>query len=141
MSDYIAPLADMRFVIEELIGLERIAALPPFGELSADLVDQVLEEAGKFGAEVLAPLNRVGDTRGARFEDGKVITPPGLRWARAAWKNSRVYSVAAPFTHGSSGSDVMASNFSPLVSRKCRASSRTIRTFGFFTTSWLADPK
>jgi alkylation response protein AidB-like acyl-CoA dehydrogenase len=85
MSDYVAPLADMRFVIKELVGLERIAKLPPFGELSADLVDQVLEEAGKFGAEVLAPLNRVGDTHGSRFDAGKVTTPPGFKAAYDAF--------------------------------------------------------
>ncbi len=83
MSDYVAPLADMRFVIEELIGLERVAALPAFGELNSELVDQVLEEAGKFGAEVLAPLNRVGDTYGARFDAGSVSMPPGFKEAYA----------------------------------------------------------
>jgi acyl-CoA dehydrogenase len=81
MSDYIAPLADMRFVIKELVGLEHIAALPPFAEVTPELVDQVLEEAGKFGAEVLAPLNRVGDTHGSRLEDGVVTTPPGFKEA------------------------------------------------------------
>ncbi|MGH8667147.1 MAG: acyl-CoA dehydrogenase [Burkholderiales bacterium] len=81
MSEYVAPLADMRFVIKELVGLERIAELPPFAELSPDLVDQVLEEAGKFGAEVLGPLNRVGDTHGARFDAGNVTTPPGFKEA------------------------------------------------------------
>ena len=81
MSDYVAPLADMRFVITELVGLERIAQLPPYGEINAELVDQVLEEAGKFGAEVLAPLNRIGDTHGSRFDAGKVTTPPGFKEA------------------------------------------------------------
>src|SRR5690606_14690796 len=72
MSDYAAPLVDMRFVIHELIGLERINALPPFAEVTPELVDQVLQEAGRFGAEVLAPLNRVGDTHGSRHEGGEV---------------------------------------------------------------------
>src|SRR5690606_31243750 len=81
MSDYAAPLADMRFVIHELIGLERINALPPFAEDTPELVDQVLQEAGRFGAEVLAPLNRVGDTHGSRHEGGEVITPPGFKEA------------------------------------------------------------
>jgi acyl-CoA dehydrogenase len=83
MSAYAAPVADMRFVLHELVGVQRIAALPPFEELSAELVDQVLEEAGKFGAEVLAPLNRVGDTHPARFEAGRVTMPPGYQEAYA----------------------------------------------------------
>ena len=83
MSAYAAPLADMRFVLHELVGVQRIAALPPFEELSAELVDQVLEEAGKFGAEVLAPLNRIGDTHAARLEAGNVTMPPGFKEAYA----------------------------------------------------------
>ena len=63
-----------------------------------------------------------------------VTTPPGLRCVFAASKNSLVYSVAAPFTHGSSGSEVIASNFSFDVSRKCRASSILTRTFGLSMT-------
>jgi len=83
MSDYAAPLADMRFVIQELVGLESVAALPGCGEINAELVDQVLTEAGRFGAEVLAPLNRIGDMEGARFDAGRVIMPPGFREAYA----------------------------------------------------------
>jgi acyl-CoA dehydrogenase len=81
MSDYAAPLADMRFVIKELVGLQGIAQMPPFAELNEDLLDQVLAEAGRFGAEVLAPLNRIGDTHGARFDAGRVSTPPGFKQA------------------------------------------------------------
>jgi 3-(methylthio)propanoyl-CoA dehydrogenase len=81
MSDYVAPLADMRFVIKELVGLAKIAQLPPYTEVNAELVDQVLEEAGKFGAEVLAPLNQIGDTHGSRFDAGSVVTPPGFKEA------------------------------------------------------------
>jgi len=79
MSDYVAPLKDMRFVIHELVGLDRIMALPKYAEVTPELVDQVLEEAGKFAAEVLAPLNRVGDTAGAKLADGAVTTPPGFK--------------------------------------------------------------
>ena len=81
MSDYVAPLKDMQFVIEELVGLEEIARLPPFTEVTRDLVGQVLAEAGKFAAEVLAPLNRVGDTQAAKLEGGRVVTPPGFKEA------------------------------------------------------------
>ena len=73
MSDYVPPLKDMRFVIKELIGLKQFEGLQGLEqELTAELVDQVLDAAGKFAAEVLAPLNRIGDTVGAKLSDGAV---------------------------------------------------------------------
>ncbi len=78
MIPYSAPLRDMQFVLEEVIGLDQVATLPGYEEVSDDLVRAVLTEAGKFGAEVLAPLNRDGDTAGARLENGVVTTAPGF---------------------------------------------------------------
>jgi len=85
MSDYIAPLQDMRFVIEQLGPLSEIAALPGFGDATPDLVDAVLEEAGKLANEVLSPLNRVGDTEGARHTGDGVRTAPGWQQAYRAF--------------------------------------------------------
>jgi len=78
MSDYVAPLQDMRFVLKELAGLDQIARLPGCEDASADLVDQILDESGKFCAEVLAPLNQSGDVEGATWDDGQVTTPKGF---------------------------------------------------------------
>ena len=78
---YSAPLADMRFLLQEVAGLRAIAQLPGCEEATPDLVDAVLEEAGKFAAGVLAPLNKVGDRESCRLEHGKVITPQG--WSEA----------------------------------------------------------
>ena len=65
MSDFRAPVKDMRFVINELAGLEQIAALPGFEEATPDLVEAVLEEAGALATEVIAPTNVIGDQQGA----------------------------------------------------------------------------
>ena len=81
MAEYTAPLRDMQFVINELIGLPRVQALAGFDEISADLTTAVLEEAAKLARDVLSPLNRVGDTVGSRLEDDVVHTPPGWRAA------------------------------------------------------------
>ncbi len=78
MIPYAAPLRDMQFVLEELIGLDQVASVPGYEDVSDDLVRAVLTEAGKFGAEVLAPLNRGGDTEGSRLENGVVTTAPGF---------------------------------------------------------------
>ena len=75
MSDYRAPVKDMRFVVNELAGLAAVAALPGYDEATPDLVDAVLEEAAQLAANVIAPTNVVGDTQGASIHDGQVTVP------------------------------------------------------------------
>lgn len=85
MTPYVAPIAEMRFAMAEIAGLAEVAGLPGLEEATADLVQAVLEEAGKFAGEILAPLNTVGDRQGARIVDGKVATPAGWRDAYRAF--------------------------------------------------------
>ena len=79
MSTYTAPLQDMQFVIKDLVGLADITAMPECAEVTDDLVDAVLDEAGKFAAEVLDPLNRGGDQQGAKLADAQVTSPAGFK--------------------------------------------------------------
>ena len=79
MSNYAAPLKDMRFVLNELAGLAQVAKLPGYEEATPDTVDAILEEAARFASEVLDPLNRTGDVEGSKLADGRVRTPPGFR--------------------------------------------------------------
>ena len=81
MSEYIAPLKEMRFVMQELAGLDQVVSLPGCEEASPDVVDAILEEAARFSGEVLSPLNRVGDRDGARWKDTVVTTSPGFKEA------------------------------------------------------------
>ncbi len=81
MSDYIAPIRDMQFVMQELAGLDEVGALPGCEEVTPDLVDAILEEANKLASEVLSPLNVVGDREGAKWSDGQVSTAPGWKQA------------------------------------------------------------
>ncbi|BAL24822.1 acyl-CoA dehydrogenase N-terminal domain-containing protein [Azoarcus sp. KH32C] len=62
MSHYAAPIQAMRFIIEDGVGIDGIATLPGYEDASPDVAAAILEEAGKFASEVLAPLNRVGDS-------------------------------------------------------------------------------
>jgi alkylation response protein AidB-like acyl-CoA dehydrogenase len=78
MLTYTPPLRDFRFVLHHLIGLHDIAALPGFEHMESDVVDALLDEAGKFLSEVWAPLNRPGDEAGIRFADGEVELPEGF---------------------------------------------------------------
>jgi alkylation response protein AidB-like acyl-CoA dehydrogenase len=88
MSDYQAPLDEMRFVLNEIADLAAIAGLPGYEEATPDLAEAVLEEAGKLAGEVLGPLNRIGDQQGARFENGVVRTPAGFREAYGQYVES-----------------------------------------------------
>ena len=78
MTHYDAPLRDMHFVMHELVGLQQMNGWPGIDEASADVVDEVIAQAGRFGAEVLAPLNGPGDRHGAQWHDGVVATPAGF---------------------------------------------------------------
>ncbi len=83
MTDFAAPLRDMDFALRELAHLDEVLALPGFEEAGADVVASVLEEAAKIAANVIGPLNTVGDRQGSRLVDGVVQTPEG--W-HEAWQ-------------------------------------------------------
>ena len=78
MSTYAAPIRDMKFAVKELIGVDYFAGLPGCEDLTPDVVDAVLEEAGKFATGVLDPLNRPGDITGAKLLANGVASPPGF---------------------------------------------------------------
>lgn len=81
MSDYHAPLTDLLFATEHLADLAGVAALPEHADLNIELIEAILQEAAKFGMEVLAPLNQPGDQQGATLCDGVVRTPDGWKAA------------------------------------------------------------
>ncbi len=78
---YRAPVRDVRFVLEELLGAQSLSACPKLAEYSNELAQSVLEEAARFAQTVLEPLNRSGDTDGARWTEQGVVTAPGFREA------------------------------------------------------------
>jgi alkylation response protein AidB-like acyl-CoA dehydrogenase len=78
---YRAPLRDIRFVVHEVLDLEQHYRSFGREELNRDLLEGILEEGARFAEDVLAPTNRIGDEHGLRFEDGKVLTPPGFKEA------------------------------------------------------------
>ena len=104
MWHYEPPLRDMRYVIEEVLGLPaRWARLPPFAELDADTAQQVLGEAAKFARDVLAPTNAGGDLEGCHWKDGAVRTPTGFREAYRAFVDGGWPALACAPEHGGQG--------------------------------------
>ncbi|HEX4113022.1 MAG TPA: acyl-CoA dehydrogenase family protein, partial [Stellaceae bacterium] len=85
MADYTAPLADMRFALDTVAGLPRLAQLPGFAHAAPDLVEAVMDGAATLASEVIAPLNVIGDRQGSRLENGVVRTPDGFKEAYKAY--------------------------------------------------------
>jgi hypothetical protein len=81
MPTYKAPLADIRFNLYEMLGIDRRSDLPEFASLDRDTVDAILEGGAKICEDVLAPLNQIGDEYGCVLENGVVRTPPGFKEA------------------------------------------------------------
>ncbi len=103
MSEYVAPLRDMKFGIEVLGSLDDINILPGFEDCQADLLDAVLNEAARFAAEVLAPLNVVGDQNACRLENDVVHTPPGWQEAYRLFVEGGWVGLACAPEHGGQG--------------------------------------
>src|SRR6201996_6411532 len=103
MPIYRAPVEDYRFLFNEVLELEKHRDLPGFAELSPELADDILSNAGKFCEEVLQPLNQPGDEEGCHFENGVVTTPKGFREAYKAYCEAGWGGLGAPEEFGGAG--------------------------------------
>ena len=100
---YRAPINDMLLALNHGAGLQAALKAGHFGDFDGDITTTVLEEAGRFATDVLAPLNRIGDKNGIKLETGKVTTAPGWpdayrRWTAAGWN-----AVSGPEAFGGQG--------------------------------------
>jgi acyl-CoA dehydrogenase len=100
---YRAPLADIGSALKHATALVPTIEQGLFGELGVDDIDAIVAEAGRFAGEVIAPLNRIGDTFGTRFNDGSVTTAPGWKEAYRAWRLAGWNAVTAPAQWGGQG--------------------------------------
>ncbi|MBV8792300.1 MAG: acyl-CoA dehydrogenase [Pseudolabrys sp.] len=97
---YCAPVSDIAFTLKHSAAFNRALADGIYGDLDEATVDAVLEEAGKFATDVIAPLNRVGDQFGTPFKDGKVTMPPGWKEAYTNWAAAGWNGLAGPAAFG-----------------------------------------
>ena len=103
MQTYTAPLRDMRFVLHELHDSASLARLPGLEEITTDILDTVLEQAAKFNASVLLPLNAAGDAEGCHYENGTVRTPKGFKEAYKAFVEGGWGALNADPAYGGQG--------------------------------------
>jgi 3-(methylthio)propanoyl-CoA dehydrogenase len=103
MAEYVAPLKDMQFVLKHVVGLEQVNTLPGWEDVTGDVVDAILEEAGKLASEVLSPLNISGDRDGATYKDGVVTMPAGFKQAYAQFVQAGWGNIMSPADFGGQG--------------------------------------
>ncbi len=104
MPVYAAPVKDMKFIIRDILHLEKYSNLPGFAEATPDIVDAVLEEGAKFVEGVIQPTNQPGDLHGCtRNDDGSVTTPPGFREAFAKYNENGWGGLTMPVEFGGQG--------------------------------------
>ncbi|ALJ37611.1 acyl-CoA dehydrogenase [Azospirillum brasilense] len=103
MPIYKAPLEDVRFVLDEIVGAGKLAELPGYEDATPDLIAQVLEEGAKLCEEVLFPLNQSGDGEGCTFENGVVRTPKGFKEAYSTYIEAGWQGLSCDPAYGGQG--------------------------------------
>ena len=104
MSDYQAPIEDMDFVLQHVVDVASLQQHEQFEHVEATELAGILEEAGRFFSEVVAPTNRIGDVQGARRnDDGSVTTPDGIPEAYAKLVEAGWSAIASDPEYGGGG--------------------------------------
>ena len=104
---YQAPLKDLQFVLHELLRVQELSGLPRYAEFSGELADSILEQAARFAEQVLAPINVLGDTQGARYLGGSVQMPAEFRSAYKQYVADGWPLLSTPPAHGGQGAPLV----------------------------------
>ncbi|MBA4324205.1 MAG: acyl-CoA dehydrogenase [Rhodobacter sp.] len=100
---YRAPVRDIRFILDHVVGFAEVAATDRFAAATPDLAHAILTEAGRLSTDILAPLNRVGDQHPARLKNGTVVSSPGFAEGYRAIADGGWVGMAASPDHGGMG--------------------------------------
>ncbi len=119
---YTSPTTEIRFILDRVVGFDDVAATERFAEATPDTVEAILTEAGKLCDQVLAPLNRAGDTSPARLENGVVRTSPGFEEGFRAIAEGGWIGLTASPDHGGMGLPVaLGTALNDMMSGACLA--------------------
>ncbi len=100
---YRAPVSEIGFTLRHVAGLEEAMAAGTTGDLTPDLLDAILDEAGRFAESEVAPLAAAGDKAGAVWKDGTVTMPAGWHDLYHRWKDGGWNGLTGPVDHGGQG--------------------------------------
>ena len=103
MAQYKVPQKELLFVLHDVLGVDRLAELPGLEEATGEIIDGVVDEAAKFVEGEIAPLRESADETGARWEDGEVILPEGMKEAYQRYAESGWVGLASPPEYGGQG--------------------------------------
>ena len=98
-----APVAEQNFVLKHIVGIDALAQHARFADATPDMVQAIVDGIGAFAEGEFAPLNRIGDTVGARLIDGKVVMPDGFVAAYKSYVANGWGSINAPAEFGGQG--------------------------------------
>ncbi len=118
MTTYVPPIKDLSFVINDVLQVGKYANLPGFADASEETIEAILEEGGKLAANVLHPLNKVGDREGCvRHDDGSVTTPTGFKDAYKQFSDGGWQGLSFDTEYGGQGLPyVLSVAFNEMVS-------------------------
>jgi alkylation response protein AidB-like acyl-CoA dehydrogenase len=104
MATYRAPLADMRFLLTDVFQAESLfSGMPDTAEVSGDLINAIVDEAGKIAEGLLSPINQIGDQIGCKLENGAVSTPKGFKEAYKAYAEGGWSGLTGDANYGGQG--------------------------------------
>lgn len=103
MPTYNAPIKTVQFLLHDVIGMDRLTAMPQYADVNRELADAILEAAGEFMGAELAPLNVVGDIKGCIWNNGEVTAPPGFKEAYANYIAGGWSGLSSPVEFGGQG--------------------------------------
>lgn len=119
---YRAPVKDIRFILDHVVGFAEVAATERFSAATPDLAEAILVEAGRLSTDILAPLNRVGDQNPARLENGVVVSSPGFAEGYRAIADGGWVGMAASTDYGGMGLPIsLALGVDDMMSGACLA--------------------
>jgi len=132
MAEYRAPIADMQFLLRDVFEAEQLfATMPDTQEVTADLVNAIIEEAGKIAEGLLAPINQSGDQEGCKWQDGVVTTPAGFRDAYKAYAEGGWAGLTGDVNYGGQG---MPKVLSALIEEMCFAANSSFALYTILNT-------